>query len=123
MKRWIGLAAFFTLFAVVLFWPSRGIFAQSGHNITLSWSAPTTGGAVTSYNVKRSVSTGTEVTIATVPSTQTNYVDTTGVAGTKYFYVVSASNGAGESPNSNEGSATFLQDKPAAPGGLSVVAN
>lgn len=99
------------------------LHSQSSHNITVSWTAPTTGGAVATYNVKRSVSTGTEVTIATVPSTQTTFVDTTGVAGTKYFYVVSASNQFGEGPNSTEGSALFLGDKPGAPASLAVTSN
>ena len=118
MKRWIGIAIFASLLGVVLFWPSRGIFAQSGHNITLTWSASS---GATSYNVKRSTATGTEATIAT--SATTSFVDTTGVAGTKYFYVVTAVNQFGESGPSNEASATFLGNPPAAPTGLAVVAN
>lgn len=118
MKRWIGLAAFFTLFAVVLFWPSRGIFAQSGHNITLSWSASS---GATSYNVKRSTTTGTETALST--SATTSFVDSTGVAGTKYFYVVTAVNQFGESGPSNEASATFLGNPPAAPTGLAAASN
>ena len=108
------------LLGIVMFWPRLGQ-TQGTHSNTLSWTAPTSGGAVATYNVKRSTSTGTEVMIATVPSTQTTYVDTTGTAGTTYFYVISASNQFGESPNSNEVSALFLGDKPAAPSGLAVV--
>ena len=108
------------LLGIVVFWPRLGQ-TQGTHSNTISWTAPTTGGAVATYNVKRSTSAGTEVTIATVPSTQTSYVDTAGTAGTTYFYVVSASNQFGESPNSNEVSALFLGDKPAAPSGLAVV--
>lgn len=107
------------LLGIVVFWPRLGQ-TQGTHSNTLSWTAPTTGGAVSTYNVKRSTSTGTEVTIATVPSSQTTYVDTAGTAGTTYFYVVSASNQFGESPNSTEVSALFLGDKPAAPASLAV---
>ena len=96
------------------------LHSQSSHSNTLSWTAPTTGGAVATYNVKRSTSAGTEVTIASVPASQTSYVDSNGVAGTRYFYVVSASNQFGESPNSNEVSALFLGDSPAAPASLGV---
>jgi fibronectin type 3 domain-containing protein len=97
------------------------LHSQTTHSLTVSWTAPTTGGAVVSYNVKRSTSAGSEAVIASVPATQTSYVDTAGVAGTKYFYVVSASNSFGESPNSNEVSAIFLGDSPAAPVSLGVI--
>lgn len=118
MKRWIGIAIFASLLGIVLFWPSRGIFAQSGHNITLTWSASS---GATSYNVKRSTTTGTEATIST--SATTSFVDSTGVAGTKYFYVVTAVNQFGESAPSNEASASFLGDPPAAPGSLAATSH
>jgi cellulose 1,4-beta-cellobiosidase len=98
------------------------LHSQTTHSLTVSWTAPTTGGAVSTYNVKRSTSAGSEATIASVPASQLTYVDTAGVSGTKYFYVVSASNSFGESANSNEVSATFLGDRPGAPAGLTVVA-
>jgi fibronectin type 3 domain-containing protein len=111
-------------FGILLVWLVIGnpihLLGQGTHSNNLSWTAPTTGGAVATYNIKRSTTTGTETTIATVPSTQTTYVDTNGVAGTKYFYVVSASNQFGESANSNEVAATFLGDSPAAPTLLGV---
>jgi cellulose 1,4-beta-cellobiosidase len=119
-SRFTSTVIFLAVIALIVFWPRIGQ-SQGTHSNTLSWTAPTTGGAVATYNVKRSASAGTEVTIATVPSTQTSFVDTTGTAGTTYFYVVSASNQFGESPNSNEVSALFLGDKPAAPSGLAVV--
>lgn len=105
-----------------LLWQNWPLNAQGSHNITLSWTAPTTGGAPTTYNVKRGTATGTEVKIATVNVPSTTYSDTNGVAGTTYFYVISASNQFGESPNSNEVSATFLGDKPGAPVGATAVA-
>jgi len=119
MKRSIiGIASCLLLGALLLFYPSRGIFAQSGHNITLTWTASA---GATSYNVKRSTTSGTETTLSATPAPP--YVDSTGVAGTKYFYVVTAVNQFGESPSSNEVSATFLGNPPAAPTALSAVSN
>ncbi|MGB7768681.1 MAG: chitobiase/beta-hexosaminidase C-terminal domain-containing protein [Verrucomicrobiia bacterium] len=69
--------------------------------VSLTWS--TVAGA-TSYNVKRSQSSGTETTIAS--ATSTSYTDTSVSNGTTYYYVVSAVNAGGESPNSAEVSAT-----------------
>ncbi len=117
----IGILSLAALIGVLLFWP-HGIFAQS-HSISLSWTAGTGGGAVATYNVKRSTTSGTEVTIASVPSTQTTYSDTTGVAGTKYFYVITAVNSFGESGPSNEASATFIGNPPQAPAALQAVPN
>lgn len=99
-----------------------GVFAQGTHSITVAWTAPTTGGVPTTYNVKRGTATGTEVKIATVNVPSTTYLDTNGVAGTTYFYVISASNAFGESPNSSEVSATFLGDRPGTPAGVSATA-
>ena len=101
----------------------KGLRAQAGHNITLTWTAPTTGGAPTSYNVKRGTSAGSETQLATVAAPATTYVDTTGTGGTKYFYVVTAVNSAGESGPSNEANATFLLLAPGAPGALAAVSN
>jgi hypothetical protein len=70
--------------------------------VSLTWS--TVAGA-TSYNVKRSQSTnGPFTTIASTPST--SYTDTSVINGTTYYYVVTASNTGGESPNSAEVNAT-----------------
>lgn len=118
--RFKSIMPLFVLLGVVL-----GVLpvlrSQTAHSITVAWTAPTSGGAVATYNVKRSTSTGTEVTIATVPASQTSFVDTTGTAGTTYFYVISASNQFGESPNSSEVSGLFLGDKPGAPQGPTAV--
>lgn len=122
-NRWYGWAIFSFLMAGLLFWPSQGLIAQGGHAIVLTWTAPTTGGAPTSYNVKRSTTTGTETTIASVPVPTTTYSDTTGVGGTKYFYVVTAVNATGESGPSNEASATFFLAAPGAPGSLAATSN
>ena len=70
------------------------------NEVTLSWSAVT---GASSYNVKRfPVSVGTYVTLTNVAGT--SFADTNIVVGTPYYYVVSAVNISGESPNSVEAS-------------------
>jgi fibronectin type 3 domain-containing protein len=71
----------------------------------LTWNAST---GATSYHVKRSTISGAETQIAA--PTSNSFTDASVTNGTKYFYVVSALNSAGESANSTEVSAT-----PAAP--------
>lgn len=107
---------------LALLYLTTSLRGQGTHSITLSWTAPTGGGVPATYNVKRSTSSGTESKIATVNVPATTYIDTNGTAGTTYFYVVSASNAFGESPNSSEVSTVFLGDKPGAPAGVSVTA-
>ena len=69
--------------------------------VGLAWSAVA---SATSYNVKRSTTSGAEITIS---SPMTNAFTDTGLTnGTKYFYVVSAVSGATESANSAEVNAT-----------------
>jgi fibronectin type 3 domain-containing protein len=82
--------------------------ATAGDNtVTLAWSAPaSTGGVpITAYRIFRGASSGSETLLATVGNV-TAYTDTTAVNTTTYFYEVSAVNLAGESPRSNERSAT-----------------
>ncbi|MGA2430043.1 MAG: glycoside hydrolase family 44 protein [Candidatus Acidiferrum sp.] len=80
-----------------------GLTATAGNaQVSLAWTASS---GATSYNVKRGTTTGgpyTLVTSVTVPS----YLDTGLTNGTTYFYVVSAVNSIGESPNSAQASAT-----------------
>jgi chitinase len=72
-------------------------------SIKLNWNASP---GATSYNVKRStVSGGPYTTIKTGVTTAT-YANTGLTSGKAYYYVVSAVNVAGESPNSNQASAT-----------------
>ena len=112
------------LLSSLIFGPTlKGLRAQAGHNITLTWTAPTTGGAPTSYIILRGTATGAETQLATVPATSTTYVDAAGVGGTTYFYTVEAANSAGTSAPSNEASATFLLLPPAAPGALKAASN
>lgn len=129
LRKSAGLICMLSVLALVLFWPSyqSGLSAQAGHNITLTWAAPSSGAAAVTYNVKRGTTSGNEATIGTTTAPTTTYVDSTGVAGTKYFYVVTAVNPQAsptESAPSNEASATFLPlAAPGTPGSLGVVAN
>jgi len=70
--------------------------------VALSWS-PSSG--ATSYNVKRSTTSGGPYTRVASPTT-TNYTNTGLTTGRTYYYVVTAVNTAGESSSSNEVSAT-----------------
>jgi len=98
-----------------------GLAATSGNaQVSLTWNAST---GATSYHVKRSTTTGGPYTQVAAP-TAANFTDTGLTNGTKYFYVVSAVNSAGESGNSNEASATPTAPvvPPAAPTGLAATA-
>jgi fibronectin type 3 domain-containing protein len=81
-----------------------GLQATGGNaQISLTWNAST---GATSYNVKRSTTSGGPFSTTLASPTATNYVDTTATNGTAYFYVVSAVNAAGESANSSQVTAT-----------------
>jgi hypothetical protein len=75
--------------------------------IDLAWSAPSTNGgsAITGYKVYRRTSTGSYVLIATVSGSTLTYRDTSTSKGTQYFYVIRATNAAGDSAASNEAGA------------------
>ncbi len=94
-----------------------GVVATAGNaQVSLTWAASVT---ATSYNVKRSTTTGGPYTKISSP-TATNLTDTGLANGTTYFYVVSAVNATGESANSAQASATPAAptQPPAAPIGL-----
>ena len=80
-----------------------GLTAMAGNGqVALSWNASS---GATSYNVKRSTtSSGPFATVASASGT--SFTNTSLTNGTTYFFVVSAVNGAGESPNSNQVPAT-----------------
>ncbi|MBV9864997.1 MAG: fibronectin type III domain-containing protein, partial [Abitibacteriaceae bacterium] len=81
-----------------------GLTATAGtRQVTLRWKAST---GATSYSVKRSTQSGSSYTVIASNITALSYTDTTARSGTKYYYVVTASNSAGTSPNSNQVSAT-----------------
>ena len=98
--NWIGLS---TPIPTVPAAPT-GLTAGTGNAaVYLSWNAST---GATAYNVKRSlVSGGPYATIAS--PTANSYVDTAVSTCSSYFYVVSATNSLGESPNSSESAVTL----------------
>jgi fibronectin type 3 domain-containing protein len=85
--------------------------------ISLSWN-PSNG--ATGYTVKRSATSGGPYGIIATGVTITTHLDATVTNGTTYYYVVSASNIAGEGANSSEVPATPLPP-PTAPTGLDAV--
>src|SRR5205823_2097017 len=76
----------------------------------------------TSYTVKRATVSGGPYAPVMSGVTTTNYVDAGLTNGTLYYYVVSATSSNGESPNSNEASATPVPAVPAAPTGVTATA-
>lgn len=91
--------------------PTNVVATAGSQQVTIDW-FPVTGA---SYNVKRSTASGGPY--ATIVSTPLASFINTGLAnGTTYYYVVSAVNPAGESPDSAQASATpSLPAAPAAP--------
>ena len=88
--------------------------------VALSWSTPQNNGGspITSYNVYRGTSSGGE-TLLTQTGNITSYNDGTVTNGQTYFYTITAVNSAGESPQSNEVSATPI-GPPQPPTGLTA---
>ncbi len=85
-----------------------GLTASAGNaQVVLSWTAAT---GVTSYNVKRSTTSGGPYTNVQTGIMGTSYTNTGLTNGTTYYFVVSATNTFGESGNSSQVSA-----KPVAP--------
>lgn len=103
-------------------------YAQAAHSVALSWNwAQGTGGAATTFNVKRGIAVGGPyVTIASPVISAPAYTDTSAVGnvlveGSKYCYVITAVGIGGESANSNEFCATIPSSVPSAPTGLTGV--
>jgi hypothetical protein len=81
--------------------PTLTVTATNYGLVSFTWS---TSAGATSYNIKRSPSSGGPY--MTINVTSTSYNDTSVINGTTYYYVVSAVNPGGEGPNSAEVSAT-----------------
>ncbi|HYW66582.1 MAG TPA: glycoside hydrolase family 44 protein, partial [Candidatus Dormibacteraeota bacterium] len=80
-----------------------GLQATAGNaQVSLTWNAST---GATSYNVKRSATSGGPYTTIASPTT-TSYTNTGLTNGTPYYYVVTAVNSAGESNPSSQATAT-----------------
>jgi hypothetical protein len=74
--------------------------------VQLSWTVPANNGsAISAYRLYRSTSQGSETQLVQVGRTSTSYRDTSTTSGTTYYYEVTAVNGSGEGPRSNEVSA------------------
>src|SRR5262249_43832214 len=102
--------------------PPTGLTAAPGNaQVTLNWNASS---GATSYNVKRSTTSGGPYTTIATGVTATSFTNTGLTNGTTYFFVVSAVNSAGESANSNQASATPQagQTAPPAPTRLGATA-
>ena len=98
--NWIGLS---TPMPTVPAAPT-GLTAGAGNAaVYLSWNAST---GATAYNVKRSLVSGGPYTTIASP-TANSYVDTAVSTCSSYYYVVSATNSLGESPNSSESAVTL----------------
>lgn len=99
-----------------------GVVANSitSSQINLSWIAPTNNGGsvITKYNVYRGTTSGNETLFAQTGNV-TSYTDNAVVIGQTYFYKITAVNVIGESPQSNEVSATLI-GSPQPPTGLTA---
>jgi hypothetical protein len=99
--------------------PPTGVNATAGNaQVTVSWTASS---GATSYNVKRSTTSGGPYTTVGSP-TGTSFTNTGLTNGTTYFYVVTAVNSAGESGNSAQVSGTPNVSIPSIPTGLIATA-
>jgi O-glycosyl hydrolase/fibronectin type 3 domain-containing protein len=97
--------------------PPTGLTATAGNTqVALSWMASS---GATSYTVKRSTVNGSGYANVATPSA-TTYTNTGLTNGTTYYFVVSATNSAGTSGNSNQASATPQTGVPPVPTGLTA---
>lgn len=79
--------------------PGSVVAASSTGQVTLTWAAAPT---ATTYQVKRALTSGGPYTPVAGPFAATSYANTGLASGTIYYFVVSASNASGESPDSAE---------------------
>lgn len=83
--------------------PANVIALPETNQIALAWFSPS---ATATFTVKRSTTSGGGYTPIATGLTNMAYADTTAVPGVLYFYVVTATDAAGESVNSSEASAS-----------------
>jgi len=88
--------------------PTSLVATPGNNQVGLMWNASS---GATSYNVKRSTTSGSGYTTISSP-TGTSYTDTTAVNGTTYYYVVSTVNLGGESANSGQAAVTPTSSEP-----------
>ncbi len=81
---------------------------SSNTEVVLNWTAPTSdgGSAITSYNIYEGTAPGTETLLQNTGSAGASTTVVGLTNGTTYYFKVSAVNGIGEGPVSNEASAT-----------------
>jgi hypothetical protein len=125
-RRWSTVLTSWSALLVLIALLVLPVWGQgTPHSITVGWTFAQGTDIATGFNVYRATVSGgpyTKQTATPLPLLTTTYVDTTGVGGTKYFYVVTSIDAQGnESVNSNEASATFLAN-PAVPQGVTAVA-
>src|SRR5207249_3207565 len=103
----------------------QGLSATPGDTtVSLTWSPPTSNGGspITNYLIYRGTTSEGETLVQTLPVVLA-YTDSGLTNGQPYFYEVTAKNGVGQGPRSNEATATPAagQTVPSAPRSLSAV--
>jgi hypothetical protein len=89
------------------------LVAQSGHSVSLGWTAPADFVSGDTFNLYRgTVAGGAYAKVNTAPITSTTFVDTTVITGGTYFYVATHLQGTVESAFSNEAKAVILPQEP-----------
>lgn len=100
-------------------------FALSANGIQLDWNEnPNAGENETGFEIYRSSTSGGPYQLLAITGPNiTTYLDQSVQGNTQYFYIVRAVGDFGAAPNSNEATATALQDNiaPSIPSGLTVV--
>ena len=87
--------------------PTNLAATPGSNTVGLSWAAASN---ATGYNVKRSLTSGSPFDTTLGTTSGTSYNDNSAANGTTYYYVVSATNSAGESANSAEVSVTSIKN-------------